>query len=345
MNHTLKCTNIIVPNCSESGQKINKCIYCDYYEKETIPINSNNHIMNYQSNNDATCTKDGTKTAVCEKCGFTNTITDIGSAKGHDYYDVVKSPSCNEKGYTTHICSVCGNNYVDTYVNLLGHNFCEWTTFSEATCTQNGSETRHCFRCGEIETREIEADGHKLTDWIVVNEPTCSEKGIKIKICLNCGILIDKTDINTTPHIFGDEWETIKEPTDTEEGIEVLKCTKCGEVLQTRSIPKLKQGRVYSVKIDDISLNYKKSTTLKPSIQADSGVKYTVKYESSNTKVATVDQNGNVTATKRGSGSATITCTVTDQYGNVVKDTCTVNVSLTFGQKIIVYVLFGWIWY
>ena len=29
----------------------------------------------------------------------------------------------------------------------------------------------------------------------------------------------------------------------------------------------------------------------------------------------------------------------------VVKDTCKVNASLTFGQKIIVYVLFGWIWY
>ena len=102
---------------------------------------------------------------------------------------------------------------------------------------------------------------------------------------------------------------------------------------------------VKSVSIDDISLNYKKSTTLKPTIKADDGAKYKVEYSTSNAKVATVDQNGKVTATKRGSGTATITCTVTDSNGNVVKDTCKVNVSLTWWQWIITIVLFGWIWY
>ena len=102
---------------------------------------------------------------------------------------------------------------------------------------------------------------------------------------------------------------------------------------------------VKSVSIDDISLNYKKSTTLKPTIKADDGAKYKVEYSTSNAKVATVDKNGKVTATKRGSGTATITCTVTDSNGNVVKDTCKVSVKLSFGQILIVYVLFGWIWY
>ena len=102
---------------------------------------------------------------------------------------------------------------------------------------------------------------------------------------------------------------------------------------------------VKSVSIDDISLNYKKSTTLKPTIKADDGAKYKVEYSTSNAKVATVDKNGKVTATKRGSGTATITCTVTDSNGNVVKDTCKVNVSLTWWQWIITIVLFGWIWY
>lgn len=103
--------------------------------------------------------------------------------------------------------------------------------------------------------------------------------------------------------------------------------------------------KVNSVKIDDISLNYKKSKTVNPQIDADEGAKYTVTYSSSNNKVATVDQNGKVTATKKGSGSATITCTVTDEYGNTVTDTCAVKVSLSFGQILLVYVLFGWIWY
>ena len=107
----------------------------------------------------------------------------------------------------------------------------------------------------------------------------------------------------------------------------------------------VEKKNVKSVSIDDISLNYKKSTTLNPTIKADDGAKYKVEYSTSNAKVATVDKNGKVTATKRGSGTATITCTVTDSNGNVVKDTCKVNVSLTWWQWIITIVLFGWIWY
>ena len=100
---------------------------------------------------------------------------------------------------------------------------------------------------------------------------------------------------------------------------------------------------VKEVSLSDITLNYKKSTTLKPTVTADEGAEYTVKYESSNAKVATVDKNGKVYAAKR--GSATITCTVTDSNGNTVTDTCNVKVKYSFGQWLIVIVLFGWIWY
>lgn len=100
---------------------------------------------------------------------------------------------------------------------------------------------------------------------------------------------------------------------------------------------------VKSVSIDDISLNYKKSTTLKPTLKADDGAKYTVKYESSNPKVASVDKNGKVTALKK--GSAKITCTVTDELGGTVTDTCKVTVKYSFGQWLIKILLFGWIWY
>ena len=102
-------------------------------------------------------------------------------------------------------------------------------------------------------------------------------------------------------------------------------------------------GKVNSVSISNLSLNYKASSTLKPTIKAESNAEYTVKYSSSNTKVATVDKNGKVIAT--GTGNATITCTVTDSCGNTVKDTCEVTVSYAWWQWIIVIVLFGWIWY
>ena len=70
---------------------------------------------------------------------------------------------------------------------------------------------------------------------------------------------------------------------------------------------------------------------------------YTVKYESSNTKVATVDKDGNVYGAKR--GTAVIKVTVTDSNGNTATDTCKVTVKYSFGQWLIKILLFGWIWY
>lgn len=109
------------------------------------------------------------------------------------------------------------------------------------------------------------------------------------------------------------------------------------------SVVQVSKSRVRDVSVSDITLNYKKSATIKPTIKADEGAKYTVKYSSSNTKVATVDENGKVYAAKK--GSATITCTVTDSNGNTVQDTCKVTVKYSFGQWLIKILLFGWIWY
>lgn len=105
----------------------------------------------------------------------------------------------------------------------------------------------------------------------------------------------------------------------------------------------LESGKVNYVSIDNIEMNYKDSTAITPTIDIDEGVEYTVTYSSSDNSVAQVDENGNVYAS--GKGEATITCTVTDEYGNTVTDTCDVEVKYTWWQWIIVIVLFGWIWY
>lgn len=105
----------------------------------------------------------------------------------------------------------------------------------------------------------------------------------------------------------------------------------------------INNDKVVSVFTNDISLTYKSSTTITPTVEVDGDVDYTVTYESSDTSVAAVDENGRVTT--NGTGSAEITVTVTDEYGNTVTDTCEVNVSYAWWQWIIVIVLFGWIWY
>ena len=97
------------------------------------------------------------------------------------------------------------------------------------------------------------------------------------------------------------------------------------------------------ISVSDVTINYMETTTLKPDITADPGVKYSVKYESSNPSVATVDKDGKVYGAKK--GTATITCTVTDENNNTVTDTCKVTVKYSGLQWFIIIVLFGWIWY
>ena len=74
----------------------------------------------------------------------------------HSYKDVVTAPTCTEKGYTTHTCA-CGDSYVDTYVDALGHAWDEGKVTKEPTETETGVKTFTCTRCGETKTEVIPA--------------------------------------------------------------------------------------------------------------------------------------------------------------------------------------------
>ena len=79
-------------------------------------------------------------------------------AHEHSYTDVVTAPTCTEKGYTTHTCS-CGDSYVDTYVDALGHAWDGGTVTKQPTATETGVRTYTCTRCHETKTESIPATG------------------------------------------------------------------------------------------------------------------------------------------------------------------------------------------
>ena len=87
----------------------------------------------------------------------------------HSYKDVVTAPTCTEKGYTTHTCA-CGDSYVDTYTDALGHAWDEGKVTKEPTETETGVKTFTCTRCGETKTEVIPATG-------VVASGTCGAEG------------------------------------------------------------------------------------------------------------------------------------------------------------------------
>ena len=72
--------------CTEKATYYYSCS-CGEKGTETFEYGEplNHSFTHYVSDNNATCTQDGTKTAKCNRCDETDTVIDIGSAKGHTY--------------------------------------------------------------------------------------------------------------------------------------------------------------------------------------------------------------------------------------------------------------------
>ncbi len=94
-------------------------------------------------------------------------------------------PTCEDKGYTSFECEVCGYSYKDNYIDAKGHEYneehictvCkepaetaehvygEWKTVREATCTEDGSHERECGICGYTESETLHAFEHDWGEW------------------------------------------------------------------------------------------------------------------------------------------------------------------------------------
>ena len=151
----------------------------------------------------------------------------------HSYKDVVTAPTCTEKGYTTHTCA-CGDSYMDTYVDALGHAWDNGKVTKEPTETETGVKTFTCTRCGETKTETIPKLAHEHSYDAVVTAPTCTEKGYTTHTCA-CGDSYVDTYTDALGHAW-DNGKVTKEPTETESGVKTFTCTRCGET-KTESIP------------------------------------------------------------------------------------------------------------
>ena len=147
----------------------------------------------YMSNGDATCEKDGTKTAKCTKCDAVVTETDTDSKLPHSFtsYTANNDATCTKNGTESAKCANCDatdtrevansalkHNFVDGKCTECeaadpdynepgegggeqenpckdGHSFTKYTSNNDATCTKNGTESAKCDRCDATDTREV----------------------------------------------------------------------------------------------------------------------------------------------------------------------------------------------
>ena len=184
--HTHSYKDVVTaPTCTEKGYTTHTCAcgnsYVDTY------VDALGHAWdNGKVTKEPTETETGVKTYTCTRCGETRTETMPVIPHVHSYKDVVTAPTCTAKGYTTHTCA-CGDSYVDTYTDPLGHDLKDDAAVA-ATCTTAGTTAgKHCTRCDYKEGMEtIAALGHAWDEGEVTKEATETTQGSMTYTCTRC---------------------------------------------------------------------------------------------------------------------------------------------------------------
>ena len=99
---------VITPTCSQQGYTVYTCERCgDSYKDDFIDTTAHSFTY-YVSDGNATCTADGTKTASCDRCSATDTITDFGSMLPHSCeWRIVALATQEQEGVEEYYCTVC----------------------------------------------------------------------------------------------------------------------------------------------------------------------------------------------------------------------------------------------
>ncbi len=158
--------SVINPTCNEMGYTTYTCECGDSYVSDYVEALGHS-FTTYASDNNATHTSDGTKTATCDRegCNEKHTVVDLGSKISHNHAKAVTSPTCTKMGYTTYTCE-CGDSYVSDYVEALGHEFTTYASDNNATHTSDGTKTATCDREGCNEKHTVVDLGSKLQGYI-----------------------------------------------------------------------------------------------------------------------------------------------------------------------------------
>lgn len=121
---------------------------------------------NWQTTEEATCTRDGTKTATCS-CGETSAQAIPKTAHTYTNYFICwrdcQTMTAREIAYCTNPNCYSSDS---REITIFGHSFSTiWDTVKEPTCTEPGLKSRKCNYCNETETETIPA-AHSYYDGV-----------------------------------------------------------------------------------------------------------------------------------------------------------------------------------
>ena len=159
--------------CTEGENILYRCGVCGVEYKENIS-EPNGHDMERDINScDLTCTK----------CGYKE-------EREHTLTEKTKEPACTEEGYRKTVCTECGYTVSEEILQPTGHTFDEETSCGEYTC----------MSCGAQKTIP-----HEFGEYISDNNGSCTLNGTMTAKCNNCTVTDTKEEPDSaTGHTGGE---------------------------------------------------------------------------------------------------------------------------------------------
>ena len=117
--------------------------------------------------NTATCTEEGTRTLVCEKCK--DIKTEEVPAKGHtvdlESATIITEKTCTTDGEARGTCTECHKDNIKAVIPA-SHEYYNTDKSKDATCTDDGLDSRICKICGDTIYKVIPAKGHTIPETV-----------------------------------------------------------------------------------------------------------------------------------------------------------------------------------
>ena len=204
------------PSCKEEGEIFYTCSICKGTKVEALAKTDNHQWGEWTTITKPTCSTKGKEIRTCKVCSKTEERA-IPTIPHTIVKEADKAATCTENGYEgREYCSVCNTTIKErTIIPATGHQWGEWHTALDKTCTTDGKEERVCSKCSEKEERTIPATGHTLKKEEGA-AATCTKDGHEGNtVCEVCKQVI--TTGKVIPKL-GHDWSN-------ENG----KCTRCGE--------------------------------------------------------------------------------------------------------------------
>jgi len=295
----------IVGNCLDGALKEYTCSVCGHKERETLEPTE--HLLVLELYVPGTCIDPGKEIYKCSVCQYTEEKM-LDSDDCHSYTETLTAPTCTEIGYTTATCEHCGENAMYDFVPMLGHDVT--VTHTDADCKKCAQTEYSCSRCDYHEIIVDEESGlgeHKIS--VTVTEATCTENGSIDRICVTCNELFSTEVVASNGHIPG-EWETATDATTESAGKKEKRCIVCKELVEEEEIPKIPVN-VTGILLSEseIEISNKGTHLLTATVSPENADDRTVTWISDDPSVATVDENGLVTAVSIGETTVSVTTT------------------------------------